>query len=82
MNNFKKLLEEEESILNDRPQLRKVQTNLWQTLGVFKFVGQIVEVYVPKMVDLLILAAGGKVDPPDKNNYDIPPSQGSSATCG
>ncbi|HMQ49926.1 MAG TPA: hypothetical protein PKA00_18940 [Saprospiraceae bacterium] len=61
INNFKKLQEEEEERLlrSQKPKIQKVQNGIWQSLGVFKFVGQLIEVYLPAMVEVLLFSAGG-----------------------
>lgn len=58
MNNFQRL-EEEQIRQYDASKRRNVQNNLEQTFGLFKFIGQIVDVYLPAMVGVLISAAGG-----------------------
>jgi len=58
MNNFQQL-EEEQARQYDTTRRQSVQNNLMGTIGVFKFIGQIVDVYLPAMIDVLISAAGG-----------------------
>lgn len=77
-NNFKKLMEEDEADFAERSA--RVQNSLWQTLGVFKLMGEVVDIFLPKVFDVLIAAAGGKGDVPDqpakdRGRPDIP-SQG------
>lgn len=58
MNNFHDLFEDDTH--HYRPEQRRtVKNGLWQTLGAFKFVGQIVDVYLPAMMSIFISAAGG-----------------------
>lgn len=79
INNFKKLQEEEEERLlsYQKPKIQKVQQGVWQTLGVFKFVGQLIEVYLPAMVEVLMFSAGGsqhKSNAPNIGGADeVPP---------
>ncbi|MCB0588937.1 MAG: hypothetical protein KDD06_26850 [Phaeodactylibacter sp.] len=75
MNNFQRL-EEEQARLYDASRRRDVQENLSQTFGLFKFIGQIVDVYLPAMIGVLVSAAGGKG--PDGRNQGLnrPPSEG------
>ena len=72
MNNFQELFEEEERNAQDSNKLRGIQSDVWQTLGVFKFVGQIVEVYVPKVISMFIIASGGDA----RGDGNQPPSSG------
>ena len=76
MNNFQELFEEEERDVQDSNALRGIQSNVWQTLGVFKFVGQIVEVYLPKVISMFIMASGGNTG--GSGGGSNPPSSGGS----
>ncbi len=58
MNNFQKLLDEQARAY-DAPKRQAVENNLRHTMGVVHLIGQIVEVYLPTMVGVLITAAGG-----------------------
>ena len=58
VNNFKKIEEEDEARFADRAS--NLQDSLWQTLGVFKFMGEVVDIFLPKVFDVLIAAAGGR----------------------
>lgn len=61
VNNFKKLMEEDEE--THYPNLSsQVQTNVENTLGIFRYFGQIVEVFLPKVVDTFIAMSGGDSD--------------------
>ena len=81
MNNFQKLLEEQSS-LYEGAKRQKVQNNLLQTFGIFKFVGQLIDVYLPAMVNVIVSSMGGRLDenekmgPPDFKNP--PPDLGES----
>lgn len=74
INNFKKLQEEEEQIYLERHE-KKVRAGLLSSLGVFRFVGQVVDMYLPKVFDLLILAMGGKSQDSPARTGSTPPSQ-------
>lgn len=69
MNNFEKMQEEYEKKFTEENK-NSIKTGIWSTLGLFKFIGQITEVYVPKLVQFLIVLSGGKIDsslePPGK----------------
>ncbi len=58
MNNFQQL-EDEQARQYDTTRRQSVHNNLMGTIGVFKFIGQIVDVYLPAMIDVLVSAAGG-----------------------
>ena len=58
MNNFQEL-EKEQERQYDASKRMHVQKNLSNTFGLFKFIGQIVDVYLPAMIGVLISAAGG-----------------------
>ncbi len=63
-NNFKRIQEEDEERYADRTS--RVQNSLWQTLGVFKLMGDVVEIYLPKVFDVLIAASGGRPESTDR----------------
>lgn len=76
VNNFKKLMEEDEEA--HYPNLSsQIQTNVENTLGIFRFFGQIVEVFLPKVVDTFIAMSGGdpteKEEQSDRNPPTSPP---------
>ncbi len=81
INNFKKLQEEEEKIYIERHEER-VRTGLLSSLGVFRFVGQVVDMYLPKVFDLLVLAMGGRSQEPPPRTRTTPPSQAPDRTEG
>ncbi|MFK7933021.1 MAG: hypothetical protein AB8G22_05885 [Saprospiraceae bacterium] len=57
MNNFQRLMEEEERNAPQPPPL--VQNNVAGTLGMFRFIGQIVEMYLPQFSNMLLNMVGG-----------------------
>ena len=66
MNNFHDLFEDDKH--HYRPEQRRtVKNGLWQTLGTFKFVGQIVDVYLPAMMSIFIAAVGGEADAQERD---------------
>lgn len=71
INNFKKIQEEDEQKFLGAKQ-DNGRTGIWGTLGVYKFVGQLVEVYLPKAVDVLISATGA---PPSRRAPGDGPEQ-------
>ena len=58
VNNFKDLPPDNKHRLDPFKQ-REIQQGVWKSLSVFKYVGQIVEVFLPKLVDMFVIAAGG-----------------------
>ena len=43
--------------------LNKIQNNITSNLGLFKFMGDIMELFFPRMVDLIVRLTGGSVNP-------------------
>ena len=72
MNNFKNLPPNDEPGLAPSQQ-KEIQQGLWKTLGVFKYIGQIVEVFVPKLVDVFIYATGGETSAGQKGRENRNP---------
>jgi hypothetical protein len=63
-NNFKEL---EELLSKDKEfTLQKVQNNLVATRNLFGFLGDIIELFLPKIMDVIINLSGGNV----KENSD------------
>lgn len=85
INNFKRLFEEEELRFASKSREEdNVKSGLWQTLGFFKLLGQLIEVFIPKIFELLIVSMGANPENAGKNTfnqedptYSKPPSQGS-----
>ncbi|MCB0562156.1 MAG: hypothetical protein H6573_09015 [Lewinellaceae bacterium] len=75
MNNFQEL-EKEQERQYDASKRMHVQNNLSHTFGLFKFIGQIVDVYLPALVGVLISAAGGSSSETNSQGLSRPPSEG------
>ncbi|TXB66225.1 hypothetical protein [Phaeodactylibacter luteus] len=59
LNNFEQLLEQQAR--NIDPVLRKqTEEGLFKTFNSLRLLGQLIDMYVPKMVDVLIAATGGE----------------------
>lgn len=57
-NNFERLLERQAQEI--RPDVQeRTEKGLFQTFESLRLVGQLLDVFVPKMVDVLVVAAGG-----------------------
>lgn len=74
INNFKRLQEEEERAYAERHEQR-VKSGLLDSLNAFRLVGQIIDMYLPKIFSLFVIATGGKVQHPPARPTSIPPSQ-------
>lgn len=74
INNFKRLHEEEEELYLKKYD-EKIRGNLFQSLSMFRLVGQIVEMYLPKMFEMIVVAAGGRLDDKPKHTGTAPPSE-------
>lgn len=91
-NNFKELYEEEEGKFTENSEsFNRIQANVWGNLGVFKFAGQIIEVFLPKLFEFFVLLLGGDNqggsdnegpfnDPPSGPKDDKPSGPGSPDT--
>ena len=58
MNNFQRLMQEEER--RTPPPPPSIKNNLGGTMKVYRFLGQVVELYLPRVFDLFILLSGGE----------------------
>ena len=65
-NNFQQLEEEENKGYPGVPI--GIKSNIQNEVGVLKMVGQIVEVYLPKVVEFFIMIAGGNPAKMENNN--------------
>ncbi|MCB0608740.1 MAG: hypothetical protein H6562_02515 [Lewinellaceae bacterium] len=76
MNNFQRLFEEDGDRYKNHHET--IRQNLLGTLGVFRFVGQIVEVYIPRVADMIVSFSGGNApeDTPLPPPHHEPPSSG------
>lgn len=69
--------EEEEHYLQNYD--RKVRTSIWGTLGFFRLIGDLVGMFLPRVVDVVVMAAGGRGDTGnDAATTHRPPSLGPS----
>ncbi len=71
MDNFKQLLFEGEDGFDDDKNLR-VYKRVSGSLDTFRFLGEIVDMYFPKMVDTLIGIVGGEEQPLTDTNDNRP----------
>jgi hypothetical protein len=68
-NNFKTILEEDEQQYTQERR-DKNRAGIWGMLGAYKFVGQLVEMYLPRAFEVLISAVGGNADRPPSEPKD------------
>ncbi|NRA49505.1 MAG: hypothetical protein HRU12_10270 [Phaeodactylibacter sp.] len=60
-NNFEKLLERQAKTI--RPEVKEqTEQGLFKAFESLRLVGQLLDIFVPKMVDVLVVAAGGKAN--------------------
>lgn len=76
MNNFQQLLNDDEEDYQRQGVNEEIRNNLEGTFGFFRFFGQIVEVYLPQMVDVLVMASGAEEKPSLSPPHFKPPSSG------
>lgn len=61
MNNFQKLIAENEQELSSE-QTERILQAVWGNLGFLRLLGDVADIYVSKMVDVAIMAASGSSD--------------------
>jgi len=82
VNNFKRLQEEDERIYREQHE-EKVLNSLLSSLNAFRLVGQMMEMYLPKIFEIFVIAVGGRVDDkPQPPSGSLPPSQGPDSPNG
>jgi hypothetical protein len=69
-NNFKEL--ENEIVSNRDAQIKRVQNNIMHSRSLFQTIGDVVELFFPKMVDVLMKMSGGGKSSGDSNNSRYP----------
>ena len=74
INNFKRLEEEGEQVYKEQHEER-VKSGILQSLNAFRLVGHVVDMYLPKIFNLFIVAAGGKVADSTYHPTSTPPSE-------
>jgi len=78
MNNFKRMQEEDETRYEESHE-RRVKSGVVGTLGFLRFVGQLVDIYLPRVVDVFIATAGGNVSHGSKKHHPDPATSGPDA---
>lgn len=59
MNNFEKLQQEWEDKFNSDHK-EEMKSGIWNMLATFRYVGQIIDVYIPKFIKFLVAITGGE----------------------
>lgn len=67
MNNFEELEHFHKEGYNQERHER-IQQKVNDTLGTYRFLGQVVDIYVPRLLDAVVEIAGGKKIPPSDTN--------------
>jgi len=79
MNNFKRMQEEDEMRYGELEE-KRVKSGIMGTLGFLRFVGQLVDIYLPRVVDMFVATAGGSVGGAKIHRSD--PASDSRGTAG
>ena len=64
-NSWKEL--EEEDYKSVQFDADRVQSGISAEIGIFRFIGEVVDLYFPKVVDLFVSLVGGTPSKPDDN---------------
>lgn len=72
VNNFRKLIEEEEA--KNAQTAKDLRHNVSSSIGVFRFFGDIVELYIPRLFSMMVNMLGGQETPPDQRRGGSDPS--------
>ena len=70
VNNFKEL--EREEIKNLDPTINKIKSNVTSNLGIFQFIGEMVELFLPKVFNMFIHLSSNKDSNDDKDRRKYP----------
>ncbi len=73
INNFKRLEEEGERVYNERHE-EQVRAGILNSLNSFRLVGHVLDMYLPKIFSLLIVAVGGRANQQSYPSTSTPPS--------
>ncbi|MFN7119329.1 MAG: hypothetical protein ACK4TA_21200 [Saprospiraceae bacterium] len=73
VNSFKRLEEDAEQIYSERHEER-VKAGILNSLNAVRLVGHVLDMYLPKIFNLFIVAAGGKVTNQAYHPSSTPPS--------
>lgn len=74
MNNFQRLQQEDEE--RYKPEIDRIKADLNSNMDMFRFIGNIIEIYVPRFFDMMVVTSGGSKRKPPPPNDQPPPSTG------
>lgn len=74
MNNFQRLQQEDEE--RYKPEIDRIKADLNGSMDLFRFIGNIVEIYVPRFFDMMVVTSGGGKVKTNNPNEQLPPSTG------
>lgn len=72
-------MQEEDEARYQESHERRVKSGVVGTLGFLRFVGQLVDIYLPRVVDVFIATAGGNVAHGPKKHHSDPATSGPDA---
>lgn len=73
-NNFKRLMEEEETRIGSAPD--RLSAKVTHTTGFFAFAGNLIEVFLPKILDVFVAMTGGTPNDEEKPKRRRTPDNG------
>lgn len=68
VNNFKELEKEQERSFSDSDQ--RIKKNVNYSIGFFQFIGDIIDLFMPKVVNMFLNLSGGQGPKADSNIID------------
>lgn len=74
INNFKRYMEEEETRIGEAPN--KIGASVESTTNFFAFAGNLIEVFLPKVLEVFVAMTGGNPHGNDKSNKRRTPDNG------
>ncbi|MEZ4994036.1 MAG: hypothetical protein R2824_26660 [Saprospiraceae bacterium] len=73
-NNFQRLLMEDEE--RYKPEIDQLKKDLNGSMDLFRFIGNIVEIYVPRFFDMMVVTSGGGRVKKRMPHDHVPPGSG------
>lgn len=74
LNNFQLLQQEDEE--RYKPEIDRIKADLNRSMDLFRFIGNIVEIYVPRFFDMMVVTSGGGPLQTNNPHEQGPPSGG------
>ncbi len=60
----------------------KIRSNVWETMGFIRLVGEMVTMFVPRVFDVFVMATGGRNEDNEEQQHPDPPSLGRGPAPG